>query len=82
MEECRHRYETLQKAYTSMTDFSARTGRTFREITKEERLELKLATTLNEEWYKCIDAFSHKGRPVNKQGVVVVMVLARFQRVI
>ena len=61
-EQCRRRYETLQRAYKSMKDYSARTGRTFSEITEEERVELKLATTLKEEWYKSINAFSHEGK--------------------
>jgi hypothetical protein len=64
-----------------MKDYSARTGRTFSEITEEERLELKLATTLKEEWYKSIDAFSYEGKSQKRARIAVVMVLVKFQQV-
>lgn len=53
-DQCRLRYDTLLKAYKTYEKYCMKTGKTFCAITKEERLDLKVATTLCEEWYTII----------------------------
>lgn len=64
-DQCRLRYDTLLKAYKACRNYCMKTGKTFTEVTGEERLELKLATTLTEEWYRTIDEI--RSRPKSQE---------------
>ncbi|KAG0618736.1 hypothetical protein M758_4G088800 [Ceratodon purpureus] len=60
-DQCRLRYDTLLKAYNTSKNYSLKTGKSFSEISEEERREWKLAKTLmREDWYKAIDALCHR----------------------
>ncbi|KAG0579275.1 hypothetical protein KC19_4G087500 [Ceratodon purpureus] len=60
-DQCRLRYDTLLKAYNTSKNYSLKTGKSFSEISEEERREWKLAKTLmREDWYEAIDALCHR----------------------
>ncbi|KAG0618726.1 hypothetical protein M758_4G088200 [Ceratodon purpureus] len=60
-DQCRLRYDTLLKAYNTSKNYSLKTGKSFSEISEEERREWKLAKTLmREDWYKAIDTLCHR----------------------
>jgi len=65
--QCRLRYDTLLKAYKTYKKYCMTTGKTFSEITEEERCDLKLATTLKEEWYTTMDEICDKAKISRKR---------------
>jgi hypothetical protein len=58
-DQCRLRYDTLLKAYKIVMDYCVKTGKSFSEITEEERIKLRLATILHEDWFMAIDKICH-----------------------
>jgi hypothetical protein len=65
-DQCRLRYDTLLKSYKTIKNHCMKSGKTFSEITEEERLGMKLATMLTERWYEAIDEIFRRFPPKAK----------------
>lgn len=57
-DQCRLRWDTLVKSYQRIKEHCRRNHKEFTELTRKEKVELKLATTLNNvQWFNVIDQF-------------------------
>ena len=74
-DQCRLRWDTLVKSYQKLKEYCWKNNRQFSDLTRTERVELKLATTLKEvEWFEVIDRFCPpKSRKSKSQKLDIVV---------
>lgn len=61
-EQCRLRWDTLVKSHRLLKEQCVKKSKGFNELSEEELSELKLATSLNKEWYDVMDSISCKSK--------------------